>query len=469
MHPSTLVSEFSLPTLQGFGLATPDRLYWLLLVAAALGFWLWQVGDFRHWPAPIIRALVLALFVLAWAGPRSISHSEGVTRPVLIDASASITPAMRNYVVGLLRDELKLHDRDPAIMFASNPVDSTIGAASSALTSPAGCAGCGPGATNLETALSALATNDAAHQGPIALITDGWENRGNADAVLRSLSAAGIRLYIFTPPGARDVPNIAMTQLSLPPALQKAEPFALGVSLMNLNATPAAGTVSLYRNGTLIDQREVTLAPGQTRVDFPVRAEVAGLASYRAIFKAHNPALDTYPEDNSLEGWVGVGAQRKVLILTDTARDASYLNTAVRQLGMQPSTVTLSGSDEHINPQGYDVVILNNVARARLSPATQDALVRYVAAGGSLAMVGGDQSFGLGGYANTPIAKIMPVVMKPPEHHERKRALILSDRQIRIDGPQQQARVCEGRGAHRHENHEGFRSDRGDWFRLAAF
>jgi Mg-chelatase subunit ChlD len=40
-------------------------------------------------------------------------------------------------------------------------------------------------------------------------------------------------------------------------------------------------------------------------------------------------------------------------------------------------------------------------------------------------MVGGDQSFGLGGYAGSAIAKMMPVVMKPPEHHERKRALIL--------------------------------------------
>ncbi len=368
---------------------------------------------------------MLALFVLALAGPRNLTHSERATRPVLIDASASITPAMRDYFAGLMRDQLKLHDRDPVIMFASNTVDSTAGTASSTLGAPGGCGGCGPAATNLEAALNALAANPAAHQGPIVLLTDGWANRGNADAALRSLSAAGIQLYIFTPPGARDVPNIAMTQLTLPSVLQKAAPFSLGVSLMNLNATAAAGTISIYRDGTLIDERNVSLAPGQTRVDFPVRAESAGLASYRAVFKAQNPAQDTYPEDDTLEGWVGVGAQRKVLILTDSARDANYLDTAVRQLGMQATTVTLGGSDERVSPQGYDAVILNNVARSRLSPATQDALVHYVLTGGSLAMVGGDQSFGLGGYANTPLAKIMPVVMKLPEHHERKRALIL--------------------------------------------
>ena len=49
----------------------------------------------------------------------------------------------------------------------------------------------------------------------------------------------------------------------------------------------------------------------------------------------------------------------------------------------------------------------------------------YVDRGGSLVMTGGDESFGLGGYQNSPIAKIMPVVMKPPEHKERQRALVL--------------------------------------------
>src|SRR5207244_955649 len=49
----------------------------------------------------------------------------------------------------------------------------------------------------------------------------------------------------------------------------------------------------------------------------------------------------------------------------------------------------------------------------------------YAANGGSLAMVGGDRSLGLGGYEGSPIAEAMPVVMRPPQHHERKRALIL--------------------------------------------
>ncbi|MGH7906397.1 MAG: VWA domain-containing protein [Candidatus Binataceae bacterium] len=40
-------------------------------------------------------------------------------------------------------------------------------------------------------------------------------------------------------------------------------------------------------------------------------------------------------------------------------------------------------------------------------------------------MVGGDRSFGLGGYEGGPIARIMPVIMKPPQHRQRQRALVL--------------------------------------------
>ncbi len=195
--------------------------------------------------------------------------------------------------------------------------------------------------------------------------------------------------------------------------------------MMNLNPVPAAGTITIVRNGQTLDQRAVTIAPGQTRYDFPVHTESAGLVNYRATFKPANPALDTYPEDDSLQGWVGIGAQRKVLIVTGSQRDAKYLDPLVRRLGLDPTIVVADNGAWNGSPRGYDLVVLNNVSRAHVAPSAQSALVQYVAEGGSLAMVGGDQSFGLGGWQDSPVARVMPVSMKPPERHERKRALVL--------------------------------------------
>jgi Ca-activated chloride channel homolog len=413
-----------LAMLAGVKLANPDAL-WLLAAVGVVFIWsLFGIDTPRKLAAPILRAVVLSLCVLALADPQTITRDVGTTRPAVVDASASITRAMRSWTSSLLRDGLKLRSDDPAVVFAGQAEPTTVGGALSKLDGAGGCAACAPAATDLETALENVAANPAAHGGPVVLVTDGWENRGNAERAIGAIRSAGVRLYIFTPPGARDIPNVAITDLAMPPALAKSGPFALGVTATNYNAIPVGGTISISQNGRPLETRAVTLQSGQQRFDFPVHAEASGLTSYTAAFKPANPAEDAYGEDDSLTGWVGIGAERKVLILTGTEREAEYLVSVVHRIGLQPTVVTASASWNG-NLKGYDAVVLNNVPRARLSPAAQQALVNYVEEGGSLAMAGGDESFGLGGYQDSPLARALPVIMKPPQHRQRTRALVL--------------------------------------------
>ncbi len=411
--------------LRDVSFARPEALYLLAIPVVVLLWSLIGLRSFGRIFALLMRAIALALFVLALAGPEKVMRIEGATRPAVIDASASITPAMRSWGIDLISNQLKLRGSDPAMLFGSDNHATSIGDAIETLRRTDGCKACAPSATNLENALSALASNPAAKGGPAVIVTDGWQNRGDATRSITSLLAAGIRLYMFTPPGAESVPNVTMTELTLPSALSKSAPFALGVSMENLNNAPVAGTIEIYRNGTLLDRRKVTLKAGEERFDFPVQTENAGLDSYKASFKADNAALDDYLEDDSLQGWVGVGARRKILVLTDNQKDASYLETVIHRMGLDAAIVPVANGQWNGSLAGYDAVILNNLARERLSDAAQNALVSYVDRGGSLVMTGGDESFGLGGYENSPIAKIMPVVMKPPEHKERQRALVL--------------------------------------------
>jgi Ca-activated chloride channel homolog len=188
---------------------------------------------------------------------------------------------------------------------------------------------------------------------------------------------------------------------------------------------PVSGTIYVYRGDELLSARKVTLNRGSERFDFPVHNEATGLASYRATFKADDPSLNKYLEDDSLEGWVGVGAQRRVLILTDSGKDAAYLQAVAQRRGFDPSVVPVTSGQWNGSLSGYDAVFLNNLPAERFTPAAHDALVNYVERGGSLAMIGGDASFGLGQWQASPVAKAMPVIMKPPERKERKRALIL--------------------------------------------
>src|SRR5262249_7223867 len=151
-------------------------------------------------------------------------------------------------------NQLKMRESDPAILFASNSVNSELGGATATLTGSDGCTRCGPAATNLEGALSALASDPDAQGGPAVVITDGWQNHGDALRAVAALLTASIRLFLFTPPGATAVPNVAMLELALPSALSKSAPFALGVTMENLNSTPVTGTISIARNGAPLEQ-----------------------------------------------------------------------------------------------------------------------------------------------------------------------------------------------------------------------
>ena len=414
------------PYLENLQFTHPGAFYLMFAVGAVLIWSLLRVETIRRVGGPLLRGMVLGLFVIALADPQTVTHSIGKTRPVMVDMSASMTDAMRGWSASLLRDGFKLAPGDPAWIFGADPVAVSAGKVIAELSKATPCAQCNPQATDLERALERLAADPAVRNGRVVLITDGWETRGDATRVIGALNAAHIKLDIFTPPGAGKVPDVAMTELSLPPAMAKAAPFALGVTMTNLGGAPAAGTIALYEDNKLLQQRAVTLVPGQERFDFSVAPSKSGLVAYRAIFKPANPALDRYEENDSREGFVGIGARHKVLILTDSMRDASYLQTVVKRIGLEPEVVVLaSGQYGNTNLKDYEAILLNNVPRARLTAAAQQALVRYVSGGGSLAMIGGDQSFGLGGYEGSPVAAAMPVMMKPPQHRQRQRALVL--------------------------------------------
>ncbi|OLD68483.1 MAG: hypothetical protein AUF63_02870 [Candidatus Rokubacteria bacterium 13_1_20CM_70_15] len=63
--------------------------------------------------------------------------------------------------------------------------------------------------------------------------------------------------------------------------------------------------------------------------------------------------------------------------------------------------------------QKYDGVILSNVSSLKLTRAQMGYIRDYVRdGGGGLLMVGGEESFGLGGYYRTPIEEALPVTME---------------------------------------------------------
>src|SRR5882762_1410508 len=125
-------------------LAHPQLLYLLAIPVVVLAWGIINARELRRIVAPIIRAIVLALFVLALASPERVTRTEGAARPAVIDTSASITPAMRAWTAKLLRDDLGLRGGDPAFMFAQTVAHDSISAVENALIRGVGCNACEP-------------------------------------------------------------------------------------------------------------------------------------------------------------------------------------------------------------------------------------------------------------------------------------------------------------------------------------
>src|SRR5690606_28805924 len=70
---------------------------------------------------------------------------------------------------------------------------------------------------------------------------------------------------------------------------------------------------------------------------------------------------------------------------------------------------------------GYDAIILSDVPAHQLGEAWMGALRDYVGQlGGGLVMIGGRQSFGVGGHYRTPVAELLPVKLQAPDQEEQQ-------------------------------------------------
>src|SRR6266851_6311545 len=164
----------------GFSWAHLQALYLLFPVGLITVWMLVQVDSWRKLFAPLMRAALLVLLVLALAGPERVATQEGETRPVLIDMSRSITPAMREWEQKLVKEDLHFRAADPVIAFGLRPSETTVGNLDKLRESPESCADCGLEGTDIEAALHKVAATVDSTGGPVVMITDGWENHGDA-------------------------------------------------------------------------------------------------------------------------------------------------------------------------------------------------------------------------------------------------------------------------------------------------
>ncbi|KMJ59652.1 hypothetical protein AB685_01910 [Bacillus sp. LL01] len=261
--------------------------------------------------------------------------------------------------------------------------------------------------TNIEEGLKFAANYIPENRkGRIVLMSDGVETTGNS--VRQSTFLAGRNIEIdalaFQPPNVEDV---SIQSFYTPQSSFEGEavPFQVGL-VSNMDTT---ATLHITQNNETIIKEEIAVAKGENNYSYSFPLTDPGLYTFKAeIF----PADDKIVENNISHSLTQVSGQPKVLMVDQDGIGDNVFNALdvsgwkVDRLHPSLLPTTLGGF------LAYDTIIFHNVSGHLLSGNQMELIETAVRDFGiGFIMTGGNESYGLGGYFQTPIEKILPVDM----------------------------------------------------------
>jgi Mg-chelatase subunit ChlD len=364
-----------------------------------------------------VRITILLLIVLALAGLRIRTTARDLALIFLVDVSASVAQDQQKDVINFINSEMQraaprdyvgviAFGRDASVEVAPTRKevlgDWHLSEISSAPSRDY---------TNISGALklaSALVPEDAV--GRLVLISDGNENLDSAIEEARLLKAENIEVHTralnTVNDGSRKQGEIAVRELVAPQQLAEGEAFELKATIDSTVDTEAK--LRIFRNDSLMAERQVQLsATGENVFILPERNDKKGFYTYRAEVEALQ--ADSFVQNNSREAFTLVEGKPKLLYVTGDAQPSAALlrvftegNFAFDTSRVAPAS--LAGF------QDYDLVIYDNLPATQLTKEQMKMTQAYARdLGGGFMMIGGEQSFGPGGYFKTPIEEMLPV------------------------------------------------------------
>ncbi len=246
----------------------------------------------------------------------------------------------------------------------------------------------------------------------VVLVSDGRQTRGDAIGAARELAAAGTPVDVL-PVGAASSADVRLASVDLPRTAYQGEVPTLTARVSA--DSPAAATVRVWRDdGQLVLERDVQLAAGDQELALPLPpADDPGMHRYRVDLQVADRGADANLLNNSLGAVETVSGPPRILVLASEPESASALVGALQAGGADVHVADPSAAPTDLSGwAAYQSVVLDDVGADALPAASLDQLEAYVRdLGRGLAMTGGPDSFGAGGYSGTGVERALPVYM----------------------------------------------------------
>ncbi|NOX58928.1 MAG: VWA domain-containing protein [Planctomycetes bacterium] len=263
--------------------------------------------------------------------------------------------------------------------------------------------------TNIEQAMRlALNCGSIDERRTVYLLTDANFNRGDFRSTMNECAKqdAILNSVILDRPAPAEV---AVTALNLPNSVRVDQGFSAEVRIESTVDTSAE--MRVFKDGYEQQRRSVALRKGENR--FKLSGLFLRDKGFHPIEVTLHPTDDTQIDNNTIRELVVVPGEARVLYVDSDIEQIHYLKTALELEGIRVEARSAAGVPEDLSDLlSFDALILSNVPADHLSMRQMKMIRSYVQEfGGGFLMLGGDESFGLGGYYNTPIEEILPVSM----------------------------------------------------------
>jgi Ca-activated chloride channel homolog len=441
---------------------------WLWLLASAIvmawaGLMLFQaMAPVRRWVSVLVRVLLVVALVALLGGLAMLRTTDRLAVVAVVDVSGSVQrffserdadgrqltvrEGVRKYLERTL-GQRRFDDLAGIVVFDGDAATVTLPSQPPQRVWERDLPSPGVDGTNLAEAVrlaSAIIPPDAA--GRLLVFTDGNQTMGDAlEAISQVRSVAGRErrggLPIDVVPLRYKLGSEVIVEAVDAPPTAPAE-STVNVRVVLWATEASTGTLQLLREGAAMDLngpaaglgRRVSLSPGRNVVQLEVDLGPGRVHRFKAVYEpdamdAANAsgsqqifAGDTVLENNQGQAFTISPGKGSVLLVDGVSggREAGAGRTWASAFGRAGVSVTTVSPEEMpttiLQLQAFDMVIFENVSADALDPAAQEAYVAFVRdLGGGLAMVGGPNSFGAGGWKSTPIASILPVDVELPD------------------------------------------------------
>lgn len=364
-----------------------------------------------------IRVTTILLLLLTVSGPFLESEKLSSKSYVLIDVSDSNHEPLMQEMLSKLESIRQEGVERHYIPFAGNVYSNTLDSLGSGYRDlKLSWSKLDIGKTNLEKALSSLENKEP---GSIILVSDGYETEGNVIGITPGLKQSGFKIYPLLPENVSPQQEVlAISNLYAPLVSRAGSAVNIKTSIRNDTKEAQNGLLEIKHGDKTIFSRNVEISPAKEEI-FSAESDPSqeGIKEINAVF---TPSKKTYASSSRtifLSGEKG----EKILLISGAQEDQRFLVPVMQSQSYQLKSL-LPDDLKNGFPEikDYKAVIFNNIALNQIPKGSASTLEDYVEQGGSFIMIGGNRSFGLGGYINSPIEEVLPVELLPPQKEEKR-------------------------------------------------